>query len=138
MEWKVFTRDMNADKIKEYNVLSHYSFMSSLAKLVHNRISKEAFSEEVKKIAQYYFWSKHEWEVVITSWPPYIDANERNRLNAEYVVMSKKYGHDPHVLDVRLSVGSKIDVFDQLRLNWDAFIDYIWQRKQIIKDWSKT
>lgn len=90
-------------------------------------LGKEDFSIRLKRIAQYYFWSKLEHEVVITSWPVYIDIDELNRLNAEYEGYNQKTGHSPRLLNICPHMGEKIDIYEQLLLNWDVFVDYVWE-----------
>lgn len=48
----------------------------------------------------YYFWSKCEWEVLLTSWV---------------------HGGRDDAPEL------KIDVYYQLKMNWDHFVDYVWQ-----------
>ena len=38
----------------------------------------------------------------------------------------EKRGNEPRVLNICPTVGSKIDIYDQLMLNWDYFVDYVW------------
>lgn len=47
----------------------------------------------------YYFWSKCEWEIILSDFPP-----------------SKKFQE------------KKVDVYEQVMLNWDIFINYVWNQ----------
>lgn len=58
----------------------------------------EKFCEEVRLSLQYFFWSKCEWEVIISDWPP------SNREPVEI----------------------KVDVYDQVMQNKDIFFKYVW------------
>lgn len=58
---------------------------------------REAFEEAVKKSLMYNYWSKCEWELILDHWPHKNTAKEL-----------------------------KIDVYDQVILNWDKFADYVW------------
>ena len=62
------------------------------------------FATQLKKDLMYYFWSKCEWEIILTSWPPNNNFNDK-----------------------------KIDVFDQINLNWERFVEYIWANKHELK-----
>ena len=75
----------------------------------------------------YNFWSKCEWEVVITDWPTHITVEELNRLQKELDGHTAAYGNPPYALSVDLRVAEKIDVYDQIMLNWDIFINYLWE-----------
>lgn len=117
MKWYVYREHFNSHEIEVFDVFRHISFRDNTINLKKKNLGKDEFSKELKSIAMYYFWSKCEYEVVITSWPPYIDNAELQRLNKE----------DPaYEQNVRLSVGRKVDVYQQLELNWDRFVDYVY------------
>lgn len=124
LEWNVFRYDINARKIETYNVFNHGSFYNDVMKIP--RKDKLEFTEKLRREAQYYFWSKCEMEIVVTSWPPYIDENEYQRLTKERNERIEKRGDTPRVLNVCTTVGSKIDIYEQLMLNWDMFVEYTW------------
>lgn len=96
MEWYVYYYNCNGKRIEKYNVFEHGSFKKEFDLLLELGLSKEEFSDKLKRILMYYFWSKCEWETVLKPW----------------------VGDD--------SVEEKIDVFDQVMLNWDKFVDYCW------------
>lgn len=128
MTWNVYRRDMNSDTIEVYNIFRHHSFKESVTKLKKNKkLTKEEFEGQLNRECMYYFWSKYEMENVITSWPPYITQEELTRLNEESQDHYCNYEKYPRVLNVRLKSGSKIDIYDQLKLNWDRFVDYVWE-----------
>lgn len=98
LEWNVYCENFNAQKIEIFNVFRHYGFHEDCKKAARKYSKdKEAFEKAIKSSAMYYFWSKCEWEIILSDWPP------SGRFSKE-----------------------KIDVYDQLRLNWQAFIDYTW------------
>ena len=105
--WNVFIGDFNRRKIEIYNVFNHYNFYEDCIKNIKKYDSdKESFKKELNKSIHYYFWCKCEWEIILSSWPPMPE----NRFKSE-----------------------KIDVCDQLLLNWDIFVDYIWENKKELK-----
>lgn len=91
----------------------------------------EAFADHIKNWLQYCYWSKSEYETIITSWPPYVDGKEVDRLTREKADRIEKYGNF-YRESVDLTVGFKIDVYTQVMMNWDRFIDYIWNNKHLI------
>jgi hypothetical protein len=121
--WNVYIYDQNAQKIVPYNVFDHSGFVKDLKELKETKIKD--FEEQLARIAMYHFWSKCEMEVVITSWPPYIDQDERYRLNKEASDYKEKYNKEEKCINVRLNTGMKIDVYNQLILNWDIFADCV-------------
>ena len=128
LEWNVYYEDFNSKTIKPLNVFQHYTFRDDVVETMTKAIERDTFDKEIKRSAQYHFWSKSEYEVVITSWPPYITEEERNRINIEgdrevaQMCTPKRY-------NARLVVGKKISIYDQLMMNWDKFIDYLWNNK---------
>ncbi len=96
LEWNVMTFDHNANRFESYNILSPY-FVDAIKKDTKKAVGRDAFAEEVKTLCMRRFWSKFEWELVLTEWT----------------------GRDN-------PVQKKVDVYDQLVLNWDRFIDYLW------------
>lgn len=99
LEWNVYVDDFNKREIVIHNIFNHYSFVEDLKKIIKKYTEKKEFSEQVRKILMYYYWSKCEWEIVLQGWV-------RKNFNDK-----------------------KIDVYDQIILNWDRFIDYIWENK---------
>lgn len=106
LEWYVYLEDINKRIIITYNVFNHYSFYEDLKKIIKKYKTIEDFSKELKRICMYYFWSKCEYEIILTCWPKWDKFKEE-----------------------------KIDVYSQLNLNWDKFVNYIWEnKKKILKN----
>lgn len=103
LEWYVYLEDVNKKRIIKYNVFHHYGFCQDLKSVIEKLKNKKDLSEKVNRLALYYFWSKCEYEILITSL-----INRSNFKN------------------------EKIDVYDQLQLNWNTFVDYIWKNKKNI------
>lgn len=118
MQWNVFLEDFNKHEIVTFDIFRHSYFRKDVAKIKKKKLNYEDFSKELRSVVMYYFWSKSEYEVVITSWPPYIDREELDRLTSE----EKYLRHN-----VRLTVGKKIDVYQQLFLNWERFVGYVYE-----------
>lgn len=129
MIWKVFRYDINSNAICKYNIFSHSGFASDVCELLNQDIIKEDFEKILRRSLMYYFWSKCEYETVITSWPVYISKTELSRLNAEVKEHDKKWGYQPYRINVEPDAGEKIDVYQQVMLNWDTFVDYVWSKR---------
>ena len=98
LEWKVFTFDFNRDELEIFNVFDHGSFMEDLNKnFKKNKNDFDAFAKQLDVDLHYYFWSKAEWELIMSP------------------LISRK------------ATETKIDVYDQISLNKDAFINYTWK-----------
>ena len=98
MHWYVYISDSNKRIIEKYDIFDHYWFTKDL-KETYKKYKNDfaAFSEYVRKDLMYYFWSKCEWEIILDHWPHWDNFK-----------------------------GRKIDVYDQISMNWDIFIKYVW------------
>lgn len=82
---------------------------------------KNIFTEELKKVLKYYFWSRAEYEIILTDWPTGITKEEAERVLAEFAK------RDHYRECVNLPVAVKVDVYNQITLNFDLFVDYVWE-----------
>ena len=110
LQWNVLIGDFNSKEIQTYNIFDHYRFKEDCDDIwKYFEGNRPVFESEIKKNLRYYFWSKCEWEVVIQHWPP-----------------------SEHFRD------KKIDVYDQVMMNWDIFIDYVWNTYSERRNSSKN
>lgn len=154
--WNVYREDFNAREIEVYNVFEHWGFLQDLAKglkkidreekktrktLCIDTLSaraKEEFEmniialtiETICKTCMYYFWSKCEHEVVVTRWPPYVSYEDYMDMTKEITDHNAKYGKNPLTINAWPVSSRKIDIYDQLRLNWEKFVGYIIANKK--------
>lgn len=99
-EWCAFYESFNDKKIKYFNIFDNAGLLKYTIKAAKKfKDDREAFEKEVEGLLSYYYWSKCEWEVIVTSWPP------------------------------REGVEQKIDVYDQVMINHDRFFDYLWDNR---------
>lgn len=97
MKWSVYVHNFNQNKIEEYDIFEHGTFVKYLIKDYKECETKEQFLDRLKSELRYYFWSRTEWEVLIIPW---IGRKEE--------------------------CSEKIDVFDQIMMNWHVFSEYVW------------
>lgn len=97
MVWNVYRYNINSRKIEVYNIFDHYNFNKDVVADLEKYRSREDFAKALKSHLMYYFWSKCEWEVLVSSWTDFTSGGE-----------------------------IKIDVYDQIMNNWDVFLDYVW------------
>ena len=126
MIWNVYRENVNTKRIEIYNIFEHASFRKDAEEAYATCKTKDEFVEQLRKSLMYYFWSKCEWEVIITDWPTHISINELERLQDKCTKHFNQWGSIPYSLGVNLPVAEKIDVYDQVKLNWSAFVDYTW------------
>ena len=70
MKLKTKLNNTNMKKIIKLNIFRHASFCKYVDKHAETCISKDEFIENIKKELMYYFWSKSEYEIVISPWVP--------------------------------------------------------------------
>ena len=129
----VYIENLNKRKIERYNILND-GIIEKILSRVNKTTDKESFAEAVKQILMYHYWARSEWEIVLTDWPSHISKEELSRLNTEQEAHFKKYGAYPYRYTVNPTVAEKIDVYDQVMLNWNIFIDYVWENlKGVLK-----
>lgn len=107
MEWFVWYYDNNEKKIDKFNVFRSVRFTDSLSKTLKRRLNIEEFREELRKDLMYAFWSKFEYETTISSFPQDKD------------------------------VVRKVDIYEQVMMNFDAFAYYVWCNKRGRGIWDK-
>ena len=96
MHWIVFEHDFNKNKIVHYDIFSHYGFAEDVKK-ADKKFERDAeFLDEVERSLQYYFWAKAEHEILIKG---LFDKNDESQV--------------------------KIDVFEQVEMNWERFAEYL-------------
>ena len=101
--YNVYIEDVNHNCFEIYNIFDHYSFVKDTQmNIKKNKENQSEFNEQLKSDIMYYFWAKSEWEIIVSS---HFSKGAKNK---------------------------KIDVYDQLMMNWKIFSDYIWNNKKTI------
>lgn len=104
LNWYVYRENYNTKEIEIFNIFNNTRFKNEIINLINDKLTKEEFKEKIRSLLFYYYAFKCEHEVVITSFPYRIKDNE-------------------------LTIGRKIDIYQQVMLNWDAFIEYLWKMR---------
>ena len=109
MKWNVYIENINKREIEVYNIFNHYNFLKDCAEAALNYSDKSDFSTQVKRNLMYYYGYKCEWEIILSDFPP-----------------SKRFKE------------KKVDVCQQVMLNYDKFIDYVWDNKdRLVEMWEE-
>lgn len=95
IEWYVLYSDSNARKIVKWNIFKHGTFKREVDKLLKENLTKDDFSEKLRRLLMYYMWSKSEYEIIVSPW-------------------------------VGRAEDIKIDIYSQVHMNWNRFVDYVW------------
>ena len=109
--WNVYRENFNHKEIEVRNVFEcSIRFNDDLIEIYKKyNNDKEKFLNEIKRSLMYNYWSKCEHEIILSSWPSREDFNEE-----------------------------KIDVYDQIMINWDIFSEYIWNNKKLINSLERN
>lgn len=157
--WNVYIENINNREIETYNIFTHGGFYESLSEIKNNykkfekdltkkltsekadyekflneyarvlNIYKDSeFKRSVEKEIAYYFKSRCEWEITLTSFPVMVEKEELKKINVEEVTYRET---------LNLSVEKKVDVYSQVCLNFDAFINYLWDNIDFVKKVKK-
>ena len=103
LQWNVLYEDFNKREILWDNIFEHFSFMKDVKAAKKKYSNNDEFLKAVKGSLQYYFWAKCEHEVIVES-------------------LFYKEG------DFKL----KLDAYEQVMQNWDAFSEYLLAHKSEI------
>ena len=150
--WNVYYGDFNGKEIKVYNIFNHYGFYHDCVKAKKKyKDDKEGFAKEVKGSLHYFFWSKSEWEVIMTHWPSgeYYEMRQdltigklreaMNNVGIDYDVHLRPWAKDDNNITIHVFPNPerfhdrKIDVCEQVMNNWDIFIDWLWEHRKELK-----
>lgn len=101
MEWYVYRYDLNSRKVVIFNIFNHSTFKAKVEAHLKKYDDKDKFAEKLRSELLYHYWSKYEWEIEISA------------LHSKLEDKSEK-----------------VDVYSQVRLNWDKFVDYCWSFKK--------
>ena len=106
MKWNVILKAGGDAKFKPYNIFDYDDFRLSIEELFEKQYPKDRFLLELERIADYFFHAQIEWEMLF---PP-MNIAKHSKYNA--------------------LTWYKIDVYEQLRINWERFSDYMWTESQ--------
>ena len=130
--WNVFMYDDATNRIVVVDVFhTSVRFREGLYRLKKEYLKKHRgdfgwFDKELRNAAMSAYWLKYEYEIGLTSWPVYVA-----RTIAEVAIQESK---NPKHIMVLPECYEKIDVYTQLRINWDAFARYTFENVKLIEE----
>lgn len=117
MTWNVFFYDVNKHKIVVRNLFRmSTTFNEDFEKFrytMQGNVTRENFETNLKSILMYTFWGRCEYEITVSDqcWT-YPDATDEMKV--------RSYEH-------YCKTAEKVDVYSQVMMNWDKFVDYVWK-----------
>ena len=131
LSWNVFY--YNRKDIETFNIFDHSSFCKKVINITkESSQSKAIFRDKIINVLRYYFWCKCEYEIIVTTFPTYVSNEGLKKMEADRDKYIRDYGRCRFVhpyLDTEL----KVDIYTQVMMNIDHFIDYLWNHKEEIK-----
>lgn len=79
------------------NIFDHGGFCKDAEKSLKESTTVEELSDRLNKDLMYYFWCRFEYEIYVK---PLHESKE---------------------------CGQKIDIYNQVKMNWEVFVDYVWR-----------
>ena len=124
--WYVYRFSHSENTVKPFNVFEHGSLMESIQKWWKKPLSKEEFAKKLRGELFYYYCSRCEHEIIMTHFPAHITPKELDRLIAERNKFIAENGKAPFSHTVDLEYEVKVDVYVQVMMNWEHFLEYVW------------
>lgn len=81
----------NIKKVLDTHIIDYSKLNKLFKQHAYRDIAFEAYEQILNRECMYYYWSKCEWEVIVSAWPPH-DGSDK-----------------------------KIDAYSQLKANWELF-----------------
>lgn len=97
LHWFAYKSDFNRGIIESWDVFNNSRLKEDIVNEFKKASTFEEFQDKLESEIMYNYWSKCEYEIILGFWPPRNDGKEE-----------------------------KIDVYDQIMLNFDQFSEYVW------------
>lgn len=69
-EFNVLVWDINSDKLVKYDVLPYFRECYDDCRKVDRPSTREQWEEFVQRRGMYMYWSRCQYEIIVSSWPP--------------------------------------------------------------------
>ena len=137
MVWNVKYFNMNKQVIEDFNPLKHYD--DWIKKQKKKCATKEEFAEALRRELQYRFWSRAEYELIITKeedgsiwlspWVGCYNPDEAKINVANDISFDWKGFAEEHIKKQIFNNRAKIDIFDQYMFRFDELVDNLWHTR---------
>lgn len=99
MEWFVYRYNINSQKIERFNIFKKKDFQESIKSILNCKtLTKLQLAEAARQELVYHYWARAEHEILISAW---VGGNGEETL--------------------------KVDIYSQVMLNWEKFVEYLWE-----------
>ena len=122
--------DYETGKLKLFNVFDDVGFRLDVEEIMKQKYDKKQFLYKLDYTAWFHFGSKIEWELFYYRSPILINAEEIKRIADEYHKRLKSKENTLDDFETRPQKWRKIDVNQQLHVNWEHFTNYVWNESK--------
>ena len=106
MKWLAYYQSFNGKEITTFNIFDHPGVLQDCKKAYRKfKNDRDKFFEEVQSTLMYHYWAKCEYEIILSPWM----SNNKEEIE------------------------EKIDVYQQVKMNWEPFCDYVWEHRADFK-----
>ena len=112
VEFNVINYDINSRKFESYNIIPY--LVSRYNKSKNKPKTFGEFKEFIKNESMYQWWSRCEYEIILSPWPYLSSPSERYDKKGENDIEAWKEHWKKHLTECK-----KIDVYDQIIMNLD-------------------
>lgn len=127
MEWNVFRIDAQKGTLRVVNILEDEIFKSAIYNLIERNYGKKQFEKELRDAAKAFINSGSERELSLCEMFPKIITSEIPKIVNEYTETIKRGETPPKEVRIHPTVHFVVDIYDQLSINWEHFVKYIWE-----------
>lgn len=136
LSWKVKNFDCNKQAVIDYNILEYRE--DQIKKFKKKSATKEEFTEKLRREFQYIYWSRSEYELIVSTdendriWlTPWVGCREPEKVKID-VTDDKNFDWrsfaEVHIKKQIYDNRAKVDIFDQLMFagQFEKLVDYLW------------
>lgn len=139
LSWKVKNFDINKQAIVDYDILKYRE--DQIKKFKKQSVTKEEFAEKLNREFQYIYWSRSEYELVVSIdendcvWlAPWVGCSEPEKVKID-VTDNDDFDWrgfaETHIRKQIYDNTAKIDIYDQLTYEnrFEKLVDYCWHTR---------
>mgnify|MGYP007056154073 CR=1 FL=1 len=113
VEFNVINYNINSREFESYNIIPY--LLNCYNKDANKPKTFDEFKEFVRSKAMYRWWSRCEYEIILSPWPYLTSPSERYDKKGEDDIEAWKEHWKKHLKECK-----KIDVWDQIKMNLDV------------------
>lgn len=117
-KFNVTVYNVNSKEFENYDIIPY--LINRYEKAIRKPKTFDEFKEFIKGESQYQWWSRCEYEIILSPWPYLTSPSERYDKKGENDIEAWKKHWKEHLKECK-----KIDVYDQVMMNIDIITEII-------------